>query len=148
MPSTGEKGWRVEFAKDEQGKIPSLDYLENNDEYSDPRFEVSQNHLRRFEGLIQVVRVDGPAALSHRQFKKFVGDDSKFAMCEFIIVPEMGHRILCFMRDNKTFVVTCGFRKPPVMETPKVCKERALKILGEYERAKVTSTTKNRRKPC
>jgi hypothetical protein len=109
--------------------MPALDYLDGKESET-----VTEAEVDRIAGYLQVIRVDGPRGLSSRkQFEKFVGKDSEKGMCEFRVGANMGHRLLCFMRDNKTFVVACGFRKPQQAETPPEHKKRALKILEEHE---------------
>lgn len=131
------RGWTVVFAADADGRLPALDYLENQDSASDPEFPMTSKHLDQFAGLLQQVRFEGPQGLQHRrQFEKFVGDDAKFGMCELRVVQNTGHRIICFMRDGRRFIVANGFRKPPRDETPREAKTRALAILAAHEARK------------
>lgn len=135
LKATTEKGWSVEFAKLKNGAIPALDYLENVDSESDPRFEVSTDHFNRLAGYLRLILSDGPRALRAGQhFEQFIGKDRQHGMCELRVKSNQGHRVLCFMCHPKRFVVSCGFRKPPQASTPPQHKERALAILQEHER--------------
>jgi hypothetical protein len=113
--------------------MPALDYLENKDTRTDRKFRVSRKHLDIFAGMFQQIAVYGPDALTQSQLKRFIGDDARHGMCEFRVIVNQGHRMLCFKRRAQTLVVACGFRKPAQMETPSREKARALQVLHEHE---------------
>ena len=132
LPALADQGWNVVFAMTADGRMPALDYLEGNDEESDPQFGVAETQHGRLQGHLQQVRWAGPRGLNANQLTIFKGDDAKDGMCELRIVAFQGHRILGFRRDNKTLVLTNGFRKQSG-ETPPEQKRRAREVLKSHD---------------
>lgn len=128
-------GWTVEFATDAEGHMPALDYLEQTDSASDRDFPVQPSDITRLIGLIAAIQFGGPGSLAPRtQIEVFVGADKTDGMCELRIGAKNGHRLLCFKRNGRRFIVTNGFPKPSRPETPAQEKTRARAILAAFER--------------
>lgn len=127
------------FARDSQGRFPALDYMDGTAATSDPTYPMTDQQLRRIDGMLQAVRTEGLAALrgsdSFVEFVEFVGEDAKDGMCELRIVANRGHRFLCFQRGDRQLVVTHAFRKPPQAETPHEAKTAARTLLAQHEAA-------------
>lgn len=133
LPAAPKTGWSVVFASDEEGRFPALDYMDGIGPQADPEFPVSDAHLTRIAGMIREIQQRGPNALrGSSSFEVFKGDDAAHGMCEFRIVPHKGHRILCFMRGDREFVVTHAFRKPNQRETPIADKAAAKRLLQRH----------------
>lgn len=121
------------FARDSQARFPALDYMDGTAATSDPTYPMTDQQLRRLDGMLQAVRTDGLAALrGSDSFVEFVGDDAKDGMCELRIVANRGHRFLCFQRGDRQLVVTHAFRKPPQLETPHEAKAAARALLAQH----------------
>lgn len=123
------------FAADADGRYPALDYLDGVGASADPDFPVTDQHLSRFSGLLQVILADGPPHLrGNDSFVEFVGEDAKHGMCELRVIPKQGHRFLCFMCGEREFLVAHAFRKPGQRETPPAEKTAATDLLALHER--------------
>lgn len=134
LPAKSPRGWVVEFAVTADGTLPALDYMEEIDASSDRDRPVLPTDVSRLLGLLEVTQFNGPDRLvSRTQIEMFVGDDKKDGMCELRIGSKNGHRLICFKRPEKRFIVACGFPKPSQSETPPKEKARAREILHEHE---------------
>ncbi|MBL8800506.1 MAG: type II toxin-antitoxin system RelE/ParE family toxin [Planctomycetes bacterium] len=132
LKALADQGWNVVFARTAEGTMPALDYLDGTDEASDPQYGVAEGQHRRLQAQLHQVGWVGPRGLNVNQLTIFKGDDAEDGMCELRIVAFQGHRILGFLRPNKTLVLTNGFRKQSG-ETPPEQKRRAREVLRSHE---------------
>lgn len=137
------RGWSVEFAVLDDGSCPALDYLKGCDAHSEKAFRASDKHLDMFTGIFRMLNSDGISKeVTGKFFKTFKGDDAGDSMCEAIVVPERGHRLLGFLLPGQVVLFTNGFRKPPQRETPPEQKLRARNIKAVHDRR-----VKSKKKP-